>query len=99
MRRALRTAIAERPGPVHITTGADIVGADAIDTEIRLPPLHRLGGGFEIFITDRTIEPGTVLRGARKPIIVAGIGAVRAGASGALTKLAEEYGVKDSFGM
>jgi acetolactate synthase-1/2/3 large subunit len=92
MRRALRTAIAERPGPVHITTGADIVGADATDTEIRLPPLHGLGGGFEIFVTDRAIDLRTVLRGARKPIIVAGIGAVRAGASGALTKLAEEYG-------
>ena len=34
MRRALRTALAERPGPVHITTHADVVGAEAKDDAV-----------------------------------------------------------------
>ena len=92
MRRALRTAVAERPGPVHITTGADVVGAEATDTEIHLPPLHCLGGGFEIFATERGVDPARLIRSAKRPVIVAGIAAVRAGASDALTALAEEYG-------
>src|SRR5215469_6877405 len=39
MRKAFRTAVAERPGPVHITTPADVLAAEAADSEIRLPPL------------------------------------------------------------
>ncbi len=92
MRRALRTAVAERPGPVHVTTGADVVGADATDTEIRLPPLHRIGGGFEIFATDRTADPAKYLKNAKRPVIVVGIAAVRGDATEAISALAEEYG-------
>ena len=92
MRRAMRTAVAERPGPVHISTGADVVGAEATDTEIRLPPMCRQGGGFETFTTDGAPSATAMIKGARRPVIVAGIGAVRAGATDALTGLAEEYG-------
>ena len=92
MRRALRTAVAERPGPVHITTGADVVGAEATDTEIRLPPMMRQGGGFETFATDGAPAAATMIKEARRPVIVAGIAAVRADATEALTRLAEEYG-------
>lgn len=92
MRRALRTAVAERPGPVHVTTGADVVGAEAIDSDISLPPMHSHGGGFEIFSTGPNPDPATALGNARRPVIVAGIGAVRAGATEALTAIAEEYG-------
>jgi len=92
MRRAMRTAVAERPGPVHISTGADVVGAEATDTEIRLPPMIRQGGGFETFTTNGAPSATTMIRAARRPVILAGIGAVRAGATDALTRLAEEYG-------
>jgi acetolactate synthase-1/2/3 large subunit len=92
MRRALRTAVAERPGPVHITTGADVVGAEATDTEIRLPPMMRQSGGFETFATDGAPAAATMIKEARRPVIVAGIAAVRADATEALTRLAEEYG-------
>ena len=92
MRRALRTAVAERPGPVHITTGADVVGAEATDTEIRLPPMMRQSGGFETFATDGAPATATMIEEARRPVIVAGIAAVRADATEALTRLAEEYG-------
>ena len=92
MRRALRTAVAERPGPVHITTGADVIGAEASDTDIRLPPMIRGGGGFEIFTTDSASDAADMIRNARRPVTVAGIGAARAEATDALTRFAEEYG-------
>ena len=86
----LRTAVAERPGPVHITTGADVVGAKASDTDIRLPPMIRGGGGFEIFTTDSAPDAADMIRSARRPVTVAGIGAARAEATDALTRFAEE---------
>ena len=92
MRRAIRTAVAERPGPVHISTGADVVGADATDTDIRLPPMERRGGGFEVFANDGATSLPSLLKGAGRPVIVAGIAAVRADAGNALARLAEEYG-------
>src|SRR4029077_13873039 len=39
MRKALRIATAERPGPVHLVAGADVVKADAAHANIRLPPM------------------------------------------------------------
>lgn len=92
MRRALRTAVAERPGPVHITTGADVVGAEATDAEIDLPPMHREGGGFETFSTGGGINSPSLLRDAGRPAIVAGIAAARTRATEALTAFAEAYG-------
>lgn len=93
MRRAIRTAMAERPGPVHITTGADVVGAEASDTEIRLPPMLRRGGSFEIFATDASVDPARLLKEAKRPVVVAGIAAARTGAQAALTVFAEEVAV------
>ena len=94
MRKALRTAMAERPGPVHITTHADVVGEEATDSEIKLPPLSASPGALQVFsgmsgahdLPDR-------LRKARKPVLLAGIAAQRAGAHGALAKLAEAAGL------
>ena len=43
MRKAFRIAMAERPGPVHITTAANVLAAEATDAEIRLPPLAAAG--------------------------------------------------------
>ena len=92
MRRAIWTAVAERPGPVHISTGADVVEAEAADNKIRLPPLGRLGGGFEVFANDGGPGLSALLKNASRPVIVAGIAAVRADAGYALARLAEEYG-------
>ena len=43
MRKAFRVATAERPGPVHITTAANVLAVDATDCDIRLPPLATAG--------------------------------------------------------
>jgi acetolactate synthase-1/2/3 large subunit len=91
MRRALRTATAERPGPVHLTTPADVVGADAGDPEIVLPPLaeRRAATAFTAAGEDEAVA---ALARARRPIILAGIAAVRQRATPALTALAEALG-------
>jgi acetolactate synthase-1/2/3 large subunit len=86
MRRALRTAMAERPGPVHLTTHADVVGAEAKDDRIALPPLGVESFGGEAGIVAR-------LKKARKPAILAGIAAQRAGVHAALARLAERAGL------
>jgi acetolactate synthase-1/2/3 large subunit len=86
MRRALRTAMAERPGPVHITTHADVVGAEARDDAVVLPPLEVTAFGGDGDVARR-------LRKAKKPVILAGIAAQRANAHAALAQLAEAAGV------
>lgn len=86
MRRALRTAMAERPGPVHITTHADVVGAQAKDDAVALPPLAVTAFGGDGGVARR-------LRKAKRPVILAGIAAQRAGASEALAQLAENAGI------
>ena len=94
MRRALRTAIAERPGPVHITTHADVVGMEATDDEIVLPPLSVAPGSLQVF-TDRSgqFDLSDRLRKARRPVVLAGIAAQRANAHAALARLAETAGI------
>jgi acetolactate synthase-1/2/3 large subunit len=86
MRRALRTAVAERPGPVHITTHADVIGAEAMDDAVALPPLAASTFGGDAGIAAR-------LRKAKKPVLLAGIAAQRANAHGALARLAEKAGI------
>jgi acetolactate synthase I/II/III large subunit len=94
MRRALRTAMAERPGPVHITTHADVVGAEARDAELRLPPLKASASAIQVFAADHgDADIARRLEKAAKPVILAGIAAQRAGAHAALAQLAERAGV------
>ncbi len=93
LRKAVRVAMAERPGPVHITTAADVVGAQASDDQIVLPPLR--AQAFPLaYVTDVTdaTDAAARIRAARRPVILAGIAAVRADASGALARLAETIG-------
>jgi acetolactate synthase-1/2/3 large subunit len=94
MRKALRVATAERPGPVHITTPADVVGAEALDAGLTLPPLAALPAAPQIFAADAAAAdvPARV-RAARRPAVLAGIAAQRAGADRALARIAETLGV------
>jgi acetolactate synthase I/II/III large subunit len=91
MRRALRTAVAERPGPVHITTHADVVGEAAQDAAIALPPLSAVSAGLQAFGRDADVAKR--LRAAKRPVLLAGIAAQRAGAHAALATLAEKAGL------
>jgi acetolactate synthase I/II/III large subunit len=92
MRRALRTAMAERPGPVHLTTAADVVGAPASDAAIALPPLTAMRMARVTCTAGAVSDPAQRLRAARRPIILAGHSAVWGEAGAALQTLAETLG-------
>jgi len=91
LRKAVRTAMAERPGPVHLTLAADVVGAQAIDDRILLPPLaaREFPFAYAGAADAAAADAAAVLKAARRPVILAGIGAVRAAASASLARLAE----------
>ena len=98
MRRALRTALAERPGPVHITTHADVVGAAASDDRVLLPPLRAAAAPLQVFASEaQAADLPRRLRSARRPAVLAGIAAQRAagvaGPRGSLAKLAGTLGL------
>jgi acetolactate synthase I/II/III large subunit len=91
MRKALRLAVAERPGPVHISTPGDFVGAEATDTEIILPPMGPIAHGLQVF-GHGGVDIGARLANAKRPVVVAGISAQRAGATNALLTFAQTVG-------
>lgn len=89
MRKALRVAVAERPGPVHLTTAADVVGAEASDDQVILPPIHAQRA-TQIFSSEGAqIDPVKRIKAARRPVILAGLSAVWGESSTALVRLAE----------
>jgi acetolactate synthase-1/2/3 large subunit len=92
LRKAARIAMAERPGPVHITTAADVVGAKAIDDQILIPPLQVQAFPMAFAADAASADAVARIGKARRPVILAGIAAVRAGAQGSLARLAEKLG-------
>jgi acetolactate synthase-1/2/3 large subunit len=92
MRKALRVATAERPGPVHITTSADLLKVPASDAEVKLPPREPVVLP-QLFATDAgAAEPVRRLERARRPVLLVGISALRSGATSELVALAETVG-------
>jgi len=92
MRKALRLAVAERPGAVHLTGSAEAFAASAPDTAIALPPLDGGAGCVRVHLVPGGPDPAAVLRAARRPVLLAGAAATRCGATGALIRLAERVG-------
>ncbi len=113
IRKALRTAVAERPGAVHLTVTADAwtVPAGPANTgpantgpantgprsagtgtagPVSLPPLAAAVGSVDVYGDG---DPLRVLRAARRPVILAGIAALRCAASPELLRLAELAGI------
>ena len=89
IRKALRTATAERPGAVHLTVTADTWPVPAsVDAGIPLPV--PAVGSVDVYGTG---DPVAGLRAARRPVILAGIAALRCGAGPALVRLAEQAGI------
>lgn len=95
MRKAFRVAVASRPGPVHLDLPSDVGGSEA--GEAALPPLNvrRLGHWARAYALGLQ-EPDDVtkaIRRSRRPVVVAGLSAVRSGASDALIRFAEAWGL------
>ena len=103
IRKALRTAVAERPGAVHLTVTADTwlvppgaapasaaSAGDGTGDAIIAPPLTAAAGSVDVYGDG---DPLRVLRAARRPVILAGIAALRCAAGPELVSLAERAGV------
>ena len=93
IRKALRTAVAERPGAVHLTVTADawtVPAGPVLAGPISLPPLAAAAGSVDVYGDG---DPLRVLRAARRPVILAGIAALRCAASPELVRLAELAGI------
>jgi acetolactate synthase-1/2/3 large subunit len=90
IRKALRTAVAERPGAVHLTVTADTWPVAAGSAEIAVPPLTPAAGPVEVYGDG---DPLAGLRAARRPVLLAGTAAVRCGATAELIALAELAGL------
>jgi len=94
MRKAIRTATAERPGAVHISCASDTFNAPTPDAVVTAPPAT--GAAASAYVCRAPgcdLDPHAVLAAARRPVILAGIGATRSGASAALQRLAETAGL------
>jgi len=99
IRKALRTAVAERPGAVHLTVTADAwpvpagpvpAGSVLAGGPVRLPPLAPAAGSVDVYGDG---DPLARLRAARRPVILAGIAALRCAAGPDLVRLAELAGI------
>ena len=90
MRKVLKVSMADRPGPVHISTPADVVGAAATDDAIVVPPLRAALHALAVY--GGTADPVKRIAAARRPIILAGVSAVRDEAGPAIARLAETLG-------
>jgi len=104
IRKALRTAVAERPGAVHLTVTADAwavpagpgpagrpaAAGNGTGAAVSLPPLAAAAGSVDVYGDG---DPLRVLRAARRPVILAGIAALRCAAGPDLLRLAELAGI------
>lgn len=94
IRKALRTAVAERPGAVHLTVTADAwqqpAGGAPPAHGIALPPLAPAAGTVDVYGEG---DPLAALRVARRPVLLVGTAAVRCDAGPELVDLAELAGI------
>ena len=90
LRKAHRVAMAPRPGPVHLTTPADVVGAEAINDAILLPPVETRSRGFDVVSEGEM--PEAAIATARRPVILFGISAMQRSVGAEIVALAERIG-------
>ncbi|WP_299374286.1 acetolactate synthase large subunit [uncultured Tateyamaria sp.] len=85
---AMRLALEGRPGAVHLCLPEDVAGAEtaAVPLPVRQPPQLRAGAADIADVADQ-------LAAAKRPVLIAGAGVVRAGAADALRRFAEETGI------
>jgi acetolactate synthase-1/2/3 large subunit len=92
MRKAIRTAVADRPGAVHLTVGNDTFKRPSNETAAQ-PPVESTRLGIRVSRPYGSgQDPMDLLRRASRPVLLAGVSAVRADARDSLTALAETIG-------
>lgn len=93
MRKAIRTSMSERPGPVHITTNDDLAKVAAEDDEVFLPPMISSAEASVTVMSSDGRDPLDVLRTAQRPLLLVGAAALRQGAMAEVKALAERRGM------
>lgn len=86
VRKAFKLARTERPGATHLDLPEDVAAAEAPD----LAPLRVQQAAMPAAARERVAYAAGLIARARRPVILAGNGAVRAGACGALGLFAEQ---------
>lgn len=89
MRKAVSLATAERPGAVHLTIAGDTSKQAARDHEFTAPPTASSLTTISVARAAGAPDPVALLTRAKRPVVLAGIGAMRAGATKALIRFAE----------
>jgi len=90
VRKAFRAAQAEKPGAAHIELSEDLAAAEAVH-KVTPIPAHRVRRPAPDYkAIDQTID---LLEQARRPLIIAGNGAIRKLASKHLTAFVERHGI------
>ncbi|MGE2816826.1 acetolactate synthase large subunit [Mycobacterium heidelbergense] len=87
-RKAFKLAEAERPAAVYLAVPEHI---DADDTDYDLTPLPRNVVRAEAPAFRQVARAVDILREAKRPVVLAGHGAARAGATAALVRFSEEF--------
>ncbi len=90
VRTAFREALGGRPGPVHLDIAQDVLAASAefADDAFAVLPEHYRATTGPRPAAAALAAAAELLRGARRPLVVAGGGVVRSGAQAALRELA-----------
>jgi acetolactate synthase I/II/III large subunit len=86
MRKAFKLAQTERPGAVYLAVPEDVEEAEVPDC---LVPLHVNVPRADDPSAEQVARAAAILREARNPVVLAGHGAARSGASAALIRFAE----------
>jgi acetolactate synthase I/II/III large subunit len=92
LRKALRLATAERPGAVHLTANADTLTKEVDAGEFSLPPLGATSATIDVHRSEGGADPVAVIARSRRPVILAGVAAVRGRATDSLVRFAESLG-------
>lgn len=89
-RKAFKVAEAERPAAVYLAVPEHI---DADETDYELSPLPRNVVRAEAPAPGQIERAVEILRGAKRPVVLAGHGAARADATAALVRFSEDFGI------
>ncbi len=90
VRKAFRAAQAEKPGATHIELSEDLAADVAVQRVTPLPARRVRRPAPDYKAVDRTVE---LLQSAKRPLVIAGNGAIRKRASKHLTAFVERHGI------
>jgi acetolactate synthase-1/2/3 large subunit len=90
VRKAFKLAQTERPGAVYLAVPEDVESADAPPAAL---PLHVNVPRPDDPSVVQVARAAEILQAAHNPVLLAGHGAARSGASGAVRRFAEELGI------